>query len=142
VPWCEASRGVGEEEEYIELVLNPPLRLLVTQGRRGVVEAMVEVIEGGKEGTHLDLALLEILLVKPPLGLVLAGGVVVLVLALTRVVVVLADLRLSLHLRVASDEVVRIAIVGALGFSILALVWWSISMDLILLKISSTARVS
>jgi hypothetical protein len=103
---------------------------------------MVEVIEGGKEGTHLDLALLEILLVKPPLGLVLAGGVVVLVLALTRVVVVLADLRLSLHLRVASDEVVRISIVGALGFSILALVWWSISMDLILLKISSTARVS
>jgi hypothetical protein len=47
---------------------------------------VVEVAEGGVEGTLLNLCLLEILLlqhllVKPPLVLVLAGGVLVLALA-------------------------------------------------------------
>jgi hypothetical protein len=54
---------------------------------------MVRVTEGGEEGTLLDLGLLEVLLlecllVESSLGLVLAGGVLPLALAPTRVVVV------------------------------------------------------
>jgi hypothetical protein len=171
---------------------------------------MVEVAEGGEEGTLLDLCLLKVLLlecllVESSLGLVLAGGA--LALALTRVMVARARLRFAL-LGAAGNEVVGIAtvvasvlghtmppahtvvveprepaghkcqlliprfstcssvidnkedreniageeleaeppletraMVGALGFSILARVWWSISMDLSLLKSSSTVRV-
>jgi hypothetical protein len=58
---------------------------------------MVKVVEGGKEGMLFHLVLLEVLLlelfrVKPPLGRVLAGDVLLLVLAPTRVMVTLACL--------------------------------------------------
>jgi hypothetical protein len=79
---AEASCSVGEEQEFVELVFNPLLELLVTRGR-SVVEVVVEVAEGVKEGTLLDLGLVELLLlerllVKPSLGLVLSGCVLTL----------------------------------------------------------------
>jgi hypothetical protein len=85
-PGVETSRGVGEEAESIELVLDPPLELLITRGRTSRV--VVEVAKVGKEGTILDLGLMEVLLlerllVKPPLGHVLAEGVLPLGLVLT-----------------------------------------------------------
>jgi hypothetical protein len=62
---------------------------------------MVEVAEGGDEGTLLDLSLLEVfllehLLVESSLGLVLSRGVLPLALASTKVVVAWASLQLSL----------------------------------------------
>jgi hypothetical protein len=53
---------------------------------------MVKVALGDKEGTLLDICLLEVLLlkcliIKPPPGLVLARGVFLLAFARTRVVV-------------------------------------------------------
>jgi hypothetical protein len=109
----EASSGVGKEVESVHLVVNPPLELLVTRGRSGVVGIMVEVAEGVKQGVLLDLGLVEILLlehllVEPSLGLVLVGGVITLALAPTKVVVVIAGLRLELHLGASGDEVVSI----------------------------------
>jgi hypothetical protein len=58
---------------------------------------MVKVAEGGEEGMILDLGLLEVLLlerllVKPPLRLMLAVGVLMLALALTGVMVTMAGL--------------------------------------------------
>jgi hypothetical protein len=72
---------------------------------------MVEVAEGGKEGTLLDRCLLKVLLlerllVESSVGLVLARGV--LALAPTRVMVMRAGLRLA-FLGVAGNEVVGIA---------------------------------
>ena len=61
---------------------------------------MVEVAQGGEEGTLFDLSLLEVLLehllIKPSPGLVLARGVLLLALAPTRVVVARANLLLAL----------------------------------------------
>jgi hypothetical protein len=78
---------------------------------------VIEVAEGGKEGTLLDLCLLEVLLLKrilveSSLGLGLAGVVLPLALASTRVVVAQASLLLALH-GVADDEVVWVAAVEA-----------------------------
>jgi hypothetical protein len=78
---------------------------------------MVEVIEGGEEGTLLNLRLLEVLLlecllVNPPLDLLLYRAVFSLALALTRVVVTWASLLLTL-LRATGDEVVRVTTVEA-----------------------------
>jgi hypothetical protein len=77
---------------------------------------MVEVAERGKEGMLLDFGLMEILLletilVKPPLELVLTGGVLMLALAPTGVVVVLAGLHLAFHLAAVGDEVIRVSII-------------------------------
>jgi hypothetical protein len=85
---AEASSGVDEEAESIELILNPHLDLLVVRERRSVIKVVVEVTEGGKEGALLDLDLVEVLLlerllVKLPLRLVLAGGILALALAPT-----------------------------------------------------------
>jgi hypothetical protein len=76
---------------------------------------MVEVAEGGEEGTLLDLCLLKVLLlerllIESSLGLVLAGGVLALV--STRVMVTRARLRFAL-LGATHNEVVWIAIVVA-----------------------------
>jgi hypothetical protein len=76
---------------------------------------VVEVAEGGEEGTLLVLCLLKVLfleclLVKSSLGLVLAGRV--LALAPTRVMVAWARLRFAL-LGIARNEVVEIATVVA-----------------------------
>jgi hypothetical protein len=76
---------------------------------------VVEVAEGGEEGTLLDLCLLKVLLlerllVESSLGLVLVGGVLALV--PTRVMVVRARLRFAL-LGAAGNEVVGIATVVA-----------------------------
>jgi hypothetical protein len=78
---------------------------------------MVKVTEGGEEDTLLHLCLLEVLLlkhllVKPPVGHVLARGLLVLALAPTRLVGTWASLRLTL-LGAKSDEVVRVATVVA-----------------------------
>jgi hypothetical protein len=78
---------------------------------------MVEVTKGGEEATLLDLCLLEVLLlnhliVESSLGLVLAGGVLPLALAPTRVVVAWANLLLAL-LSATSDEVVVVTTVTA-----------------------------
>jgi hypothetical protein len=76
---------------------------------------MVEVAEGGEEGTLLDIYLLKVLilerlLVESSLGLVLAGGV--LALAPTRVMVARARLLFAL-LGAAGNEVVGIATIVA-----------------------------
>jgi hypothetical protein len=76
---------------------------------------MIEVTQGGKEGTFLDLHLLEVLLlerllVKPPLGHVLVKDVIPIALVPTKVMVTRANLLLSL-LGAASDEVVGVAAV-------------------------------
>jgi hypothetical protein len=78
---------------------------------------MVEVAKGGKEGTLLDLCLLEVLLlerllVESSLGIVLVKGVLLLALAPTRLVVARASLLLALF-RTTGDKVVRIAAVEA-----------------------------
>jgi hypothetical protein len=78
---------------------------------------MVEVVEGGEEGTLLDLGLLEVLLlesllVESSLRLVLAEGVLPLALAPTRVVVTRASLLLALFGAI-SDKVVEVTIVEA-----------------------------
>jgi hypothetical protein len=80
---------------------------------------VVEVTQGGKEGELLDLRLLEVLLfecllIKPPPGLVLARGVLLLALAPTRVIVARASLLLAL-LRATIDEVVGVASVAGSG---------------------------
>jgi hypothetical protein len=206
---AKTACGVSEEEEFVQLFLDLPVGLLVACGRRCVVGVVIEVAEGGKEGTLLDLGLLEVLLlerllVESSLGLVLARGVLSLAHASTKVVV-RASIRLAL-LGVTGDKVVGVAaveasilrsphrqfwrllwnrvnglatsansssprlsicssvinnkeniaagelekepppetraIVGALGFSILARVWWSIFEDLSSLNSSSTVRVS
>jgi hypothetical protein len=74
--------------------------------------------EGGKEGVLLDLGLmkvclLESLLVKRPLGLVFTGGVFLLALASTRVMVTLVGLCPTLRLGAASDVVIRVTAVEA-----------------------------
>jgi hypothetical protein len=73
---------------------------------------VVEVAEGGEEGTFIDLRplkvlLLERLLVESSLRLVLVGGVLPLSLAPTKVVVVRARLLLAL-LGAAGDQVVGV----------------------------------
>jgi hypothetical protein len=76
---------------------------------------MVEVVEGGEEGTFLDLGLLEVLLerlfVESFHGLILTRGVLPLALPSTRVVM-RASLRLSL-LGATSNEVIRVTVVEA-----------------------------
>jgi hypothetical protein len=59
-----------------KLVLNVPLKLLAARRRGRLVGVVVEVAQGGEEGTLLVLCLLEVLLfehllVKPPLDLCL-----------------------------------------------------------------------
>jgi hypothetical protein len=76
---------------------------------------VVEVVEGGEESTLTDLGLLEVLLiecllVESSLGLVLAGGVLLLVLAQIRVIVERANLKLAL-LGATSDKVVGVTVV-------------------------------
>jgi hypothetical protein len=78
---------------------------------------MVEVAEGGEEGTLLDLCLLKVLLlerllIESSLGLVLAGGVLPPALPPTRVVVAWTSLLLAL-LGATGDEVVWVATVVA-----------------------------
>jgi hypothetical protein len=78
---------------------------------------VVEVAEGGEEGTFIDLRplkvlLLERLLVESSLRLVLVGGVLPLSLAPTKVVVVRARLLLAI-LGAAGDQVVRVHAVEA-----------------------------
>jgi hypothetical protein len=80
-------------------------------------QVVVEVAKGVKEGTLLDLGLVEVLLlerllVKHPLRLALVKGVLLLGLTPTYVVVALVGLRLAL-LRETCDEVVEVAIVVA-----------------------------
>jgi hypothetical protein len=70
---------------------------------------VVEVAEGGEEGTLLDLCLLEVLLLecllfKSSLGLVVAEGVLLFALASTKVMVTRASLLLAL-LRATGHEV-------------------------------------
>jgi hypothetical protein len=77
---------------------------------------LFEVAQGGEEGALIDLRLLEVLilerlLIEPPPGLMLARGVLLLALALTRVVA-RASLLLAL-LRTIGDEVVGVATVVA-----------------------------
>ena len=78
---------------------------------------MVKVAESGEDGTLLHLGLLVVLLervlIKPPLGLVLAGGVLALAIAPTGVVLVLATLKLVLLLGAVGDEVVGVTAVVA-----------------------------
>ena len=75
-----------------------------------IVGVVVEVAEGGEEGAFLSFGLpavrlLDRLLVETALGLVLARGVVALILALARVVLVDEGLLLG----AVRDEVVRIS---------------------------------
>jgi hypothetical protein len=51
----EASRGVGVEAEFVQLVLHLYLDLLVARGRI-CVRVVIKVAKGGKERTLLDLA--------------------------------------------------------------------------------------
>jgi hypothetical protein len=107
--------GLGDEAKPGKLVLMPLLGLIITQGRRRpVIGVIVEVTEGGEEGTLLGLGLLEVLLlqcllVEFSLRLVL-GGVVTLVLALAGVILVGGMLVL---LGIVGDEVVKISIIVA-----------------------------
>jgi hypothetical protein len=99
------------------LVLDQPLKLSVAK-RRSVVGVMLKVAKGGEEDVFLDFVLVEVLLlehllVKPPLGLMLIGGVLMLSLALTSVVVTLVDLQLALHIGVVGDKLVGVSIVEA-----------------------------
>jgi hypothetical protein len=101
--------GLGNKAKPGQLVLTP---LLVARGRRRpvIVGVVVEVAEGGEKGVLLSLGLLEVLLlqhllVESSLRLVL-GGVLALVLALARVVLVEGVLVL---LGAVGDEVVRIS---------------------------------
>ena len=87
--------GTDDEAEPGQLVLTLSLGLIVARGGRRVVivGVVVEVTEGGKEGTLLGLVLLEVYLlerlhVESSLRLVLAGGVLALVLALAGVILV------------------------------------------------------
>jgi hypothetical protein len=94
--------------------------------RRCVVKVVVEVAEGGEECMLLDLGLLEVLLlerllIESSLILVLAGGVLPLALAPTRMVVARASLLLAL-LGATGDKVVKVTIVVA---SVLRLATWS-----------------
>jgi hypothetical protein len=103
--------GTSDEAESGQLVLTLPLGLIVARGRRAViVGVVVEVTEGGEEGTHLGLGLLEVLLlerllIESSLSLVLRG-VLVLVLVLARVILVKGVLVL---LGVVGDEVVGVS---------------------------------
>jgi hypothetical protein len=81
------------------------------------VGVVVEIAEGGKESTLLDLCLLvvlllERLLVESSLGRVLARGVLPLAIASTRVVVTRVSLLLALF-GATGDKVVRVTIVEA-----------------------------
>jgi hypothetical protein len=78
---------------------------------------VVEVTEGGEEGTFLDIRLMEVfflecLLVESSLGLGLAEEVLPISLVPTRVVVTRANLLLTLN-RKTSDEVVGVTAVEA-----------------------------
>lgn len=71
----------------------------------------------GEEGMFLDLRIMEVVLLEwlfmePPPRLVLVGGVLLLSLTPTRVMVALANLQHSFHLRVVGDEV-RVFVVEA-----------------------------
>jgi hypothetical protein len=55
---AKATYGVHEEAEFVQLVLNSSVGLLVTRGRCCIVGVVVEVAEGGEEGMLLDLGLL------------------------------------------------------------------------------------
>jgi hypothetical protein len=105
--------GIGNEAEPGQLVLSSPLGLIVTRGGRRpvIVKVVVEVAEGGEEGTLLGLDLLEVLLlegllVESSLWLMLTEGVLALVLALAGVILVGGVLVL---LRIVGDEVVEIS---------------------------------
>jgi hypothetical protein len=85
--------GLGDETKLGQLVLIPLLGLIIARRRRTVIiDVVVEVAEGGEEGTLLGLVLLEVLLlerllVKSSIRLVL-GGVLALVLVLVGVILV------------------------------------------------------
>jgi hypothetical protein len=105
--------GIGNEAEPGQLVLSSSLGLIVTRGGRRpvIVKVVVEVAEGGEEGTLLGLDLLEVLLlegllVESSLWLMLTEGVLALVLALVGVILVEGVLVL---LRIVGDEVVEIS---------------------------------
>ena len=104
---------VGEEVEFGKLVLALPLGLIVARQRRrvAIVRVVVEVTKGGEEGALLGLGLLAVLLLKrllveSSLRLVLAEGVLTLVLALVGVVLVGGVLVL---LGAVSDKVVKVS---------------------------------
>jgi hypothetical protein len=109
--------GLGDKVKPGQLVLMPFLGLIIARGRGRrpvVVGVIVEVIEGGEEGTLLVLGLLKVLLlqcllIESYLRLVL-GGVLALVLALVGVVLVEGVLVL---LKAVDDEVVGISIAVA-----------------------------
>jgi hypothetical protein len=87
-----------------------------------VVGFIVEVTKGCEEGTHLELGLMDVLLLechlgKPFLGLMLPGGVFALALEPIRVVDGLISLLVTLHIRVVGDEVDRVFIVEGVVFS-------------------------
>jgi hypothetical protein len=101
--------GTGDEAELGQLVLTLSLGLVIARGGRRPV--IVKVTERGKEGMLLGLDLLKVLLlegvlIESSLWLVLAGGVLALVLALARVILVGGVLVL---LRIVGDEVVRVS---------------------------------
>jgi len=109
--------GYGEEAQPVQLLLDLPFGLVVTQRGRSmlVAGANVKVAEQSKEGALLGLGLLEVLaldllLIEPSLGLVLAGGVLALVLALADVMLAGGVLVL---LGAVGDEVVEISIAKA-----------------------------
>ena len=86
-----------------------------------MVGFIVEVTKGCEEGTHLELGLMDVLLLechlsKPFLGLMLPGGVFALALEPIRVVDGLIGLLVTLHIRVVGDEVDRVSIVKELYF--------------------------
>ena len=78
--------GYGEEAQPVQLLLDLPFGLVVTQRGRSmlVAGANVKVAEQSKEGALLGLGLLEVLaldllLIEPSLGLMLSRGVLALV---------------------------------------------------------------
>jgi hypothetical protein len=57
--------GLGDETKPGQLVLTSLLGLIIARGRRMViVSVIVEVTEGGEEGTLLGLDLIEVLLLE------------------------------------------------------------------------------
>lgn len=67
----KAPCSVGDESQPIELILNGPLEILVARRRGRLIEVVIKVAQGGKEGALYDLCLLEVLLLEhllePPL---------------------------------------------------------------------------
>jgi len=118
--------GISDEAKTGQLLLHLPLRLIVTQKRRGavIIGVVVEVTKGRKKGMLLGLGLLavhllECLLIESLLRPMLARVIVALVLALAGVILVGEVVVL---LGAVGDKVVGISTVVAPHLLITALV--------------------